>query len=183
MDFKAEARSQGWLLYEATSCSGLNRLDNLLLGPTAWAGSDIAKPPATKRLVQRGVTVIAASGNQGSDNGMSAPACIRDVISVAASYDGDLGRMPEQGEFGGSGCFDHLVPAEGAVHIPACAAQKILPNVQTNPGACRRMAQHIEPRLDDLGTDPVSGKRQDCEMSRHRTRPLICSRTQLCKTP
>ncbi len=75
---------------------------------------DAARAEAVKRLVQRGVAVFAASGNQGSDNGMAAPACIRDVIAVAASYDGTLGRMPPNGEFGGSGCFD---PTSSAMTI------------------------------------------------------------------
>jgi subtilisin family serine protease len=42
---------------------------------------------AVSSLVAAGVTVFAASGNNGHDAGISVPACIPDVISVGAVYD------------------------------------------------------------------------------------------------
>ena len=45
---------------------------------------------AIQRVRDRGVVVVAASGNDGSTLGMRAPACIGSVISVGATYDTNL---------------------------------------------------------------------------------------------
>jgi subtilisin family serine protease len=42
---------------------------------------------AIHRLTQRGVIVVAASGNDGAVNALRFPACLSDVISVGATYD------------------------------------------------------------------------------------------------
>ncbi|MEE2675218.1 MAG: S8 family serine peptidase, partial [Myxococcota bacterium] len=46
---------------------------------------------AIANLVAAGVTVVAASGNNGYDDGISFPACIPEVISAGGVYDADLG--------------------------------------------------------------------------------------------
>ena len=46
---------------------------------------------AADDLRDRGVLLVAASGNNGDTNGMSAPGCISDVVSVGATWDADVG--------------------------------------------------------------------------------------------
>ena len=48
---------------------------------------------AIRNAVQAGITVIAASGNDGMCDAMSRPACFSDVISVGAVYDENLGNI------------------------------------------------------------------------------------------
>lgn len=91
---------------------------NLSLGTFAlYSGSCNAQEPllaaAISQLRNSGVTILASSGNQGSANAISAPACNSGVIGVAATYDSDLGREPDSGTyqslFGSSwpACFDN----------------------------------------------------------------------------
>lgn len=49
---------------------------------------------AVKNLVDAGVTIFAASGNQGSPSTTSAPACNTGVIAVGAVYDSSVGHQP-----------------------------------------------------------------------------------------
>jgi subtilisin family serine protease len=56
-----------------------------------------AMAAAVKNLLDAGVTVFAASGNRGSPNRLSAPACITGVISVGATYDSASGHQPPDG--------------------------------------------------------------------------------------
>jgi MYXO-CTERM domain-containing protein len=49
---------------------------------------------AVKNLIDAGVTIFAASGNQGSPTTMSAPACNTGVIAVGAVYDSNVGHQP-----------------------------------------------------------------------------------------
>jgi MYXO-CTERM domain-containing protein len=49
---------------------------------------------AVKNLVDAGVTIFAASGNQGSSSTLSAPACNTGVIAVGAVYDASVGHQP-----------------------------------------------------------------------------------------
>jgi MYXO-CTERM domain-containing protein len=49
---------------------------------------------AVKNLVDAGVTIFAASGNQGSPSTMSAPACNTGAIAVGAVYDSAVGHQP-----------------------------------------------------------------------------------------
>jgi subtilisin family serine protease len=49
--------------------------------------SDTTTAVAIKQLVDAGVVVFGASGNDGHDQGISFPACAPDVISVAGYYD------------------------------------------------------------------------------------------------
>jgi subtilisin family serine protease len=53
--------------------------------------SDQARADAVNLLVTAGVTVFAASGNNGSEEYIGKPACIKNVIAVGATYDGDEG--------------------------------------------------------------------------------------------
>ena len=96
---------------------------NLSLGTFAlYSGSCNAQEPllaaAISQLRNVGVTILASSGNQGSANAISAPACNTGVIAVAATYDSDLGREPDSGTyqtlFGGSwpACFDNPTALE-----------------------------------------------------------------------
>jgi cysteine-rich repeat protein len=48
---------------------------------------------AIKALHAAGVTVVAASGNEGHDDGISDPACIAEVISVGGVYDAAVGSV------------------------------------------------------------------------------------------
>ena len=48
---------------------------------------------AMRNAVNAGITVIAASGNDGMCDAMSRPACFSDVVSVGAVYDENLGNI------------------------------------------------------------------------------------------
>lgn len=83
---------------------------NMSLGSSATytTACDSAQPlmaAAVNNLVNAGVTVFAASGNAGLSDALSAPACIRNVIAVGATYDSNLGREPDSGSYG-PGCAD-----------------------------------------------------------------------------
>jgi subtilisin family serine protease len=59
------------------------------------------------RLRAMNITVFASTGNQGSDTGITAPACNSGVIAVGATYEQDIGAAPAQGKtfhdsFGGN---------------------------------------------------------------------------------
>jgi PKD repeat protein len=56
-------------------------------------GSSTAYRNAIQNAVNAGITIIAASGNDGMCDSMSRPACFSDVISVGATYDEDLGNV------------------------------------------------------------------------------------------
>ena len=69
--------------------------------------SDPVRAAAIQTAITRGIAVFVATGNSGAQNALSAPGCLSNVIAVAATYDADLGREPDRGEFGGpDGCFD-----------------------------------------------------------------------------
>ncbi|MDH4156679.1 MAG: S8 family serine peptidase, partial [candidate division Zixibacteria bacterium] len=87
------------------------------LGSTALytsecSASQTAMSTAVTTLRSMGVLLVAASGNDGDYNRMSAPACIGAAVSVGASFDSNLGREPNSGTwldvFGGSWppCYD-----------------------------------------------------------------------------
>lgn len=64
---------------------------------TTQAACDTAQPAmasAAAKLTSSGVTLFASSGNAGSTNSMSAPACNTGFIAVGATYDSNLGRQP-----------------------------------------------------------------------------------------
>lgn len=91
------------------------RAVNMSLGTnTQWPGACDAEQPALTEAVGKlrdaGVVVFAASGNERNANGMTAPACVRGVVSVGAVYDSDLGREPDTGNFP-AGCFDERADA------------------------------------------------------------------------
>ncbi|MDX1994663.1 MAG: S8 family serine peptidase [bacterium] len=76
------------------------------------------------RLRSQNVIVVAATGNQGRTNGISAPACLPGVIAVGAVYDPTSGAVPRQpatGTYyqlnGGAwpSCYD-LAPAAGSLN-------------------------------------------------------------------
>jgi len=59
------------------------------------------------KLVNAGIAIFVSSGNDGCTNGISAPACISDAISVGAVYDADLGGIAfEEGKCMPEGCSD-----------------------------------------------------------------------------
>lgn len=61
------------------------------------ASCDAGQPAlaaAVKNLVDAGVVIFSASGNQGSTSQTSAPACNTGVIAVGATYDADVGHQP-----------------------------------------------------------------------------------------
>ncbi len=66
----------------------------------------------------KGITLVAASGNDGDTNGMNSPACLSNVISVGAVYDNSIPNYkyidnntvicgPEQGEPDKVACFSN----------------------------------------------------------------------------
>jgi hypothetical protein len=62
------------------------------------AACDAAQPAlasAAAQLTIAGVTLFASSGNAGSTQTMSAPACNTGFIAVGATYDASLGKQPE----------------------------------------------------------------------------------------
>ncbi|HEX4340490.1 MAG TPA: S8 family serine peptidase [Polyangiaceae bacterium] len=64
---------------------------------TDAASCDLGEPAlaaAVKNLVDAGVTIFSASGNQGSKSETSAPACNTGVIAVGATYDSNVGHQP-----------------------------------------------------------------------------------------
>jgi len=46
-----------------------------------------------------GAVIFVSSGNNGSTNSMSAPACLSGAVAVGAVYDSDLGREPDSGTY------------------------------------------------------------------------------------
>ena len=56
-------------------------------------GSSNVYRNAIQNAVNAGITVIAASGNDGMCDSMSRPACFTDVISVGATYDDNMGNV------------------------------------------------------------------------------------------
>ena len=66
---------------------------NLSLGTGRYTQACSSSPLAlaASALRQSGVIVIASSGNDGFNDGLSTPACAPSVMSVGAVYDGDIG--------------------------------------------------------------------------------------------
>ncbi len=50
--------------------------------------------------IANGITVFVSSGNDGLCDGMGAPACLTDAISVGAVYDANIGQYPPSGYVG-----------------------------------------------------------------------------------
>lgn len=70
---------------------------------TQWVETnDLAVYELVRDLVARGVVLVGAAGNGGIWQGISAPACMREFISVGASYDQDLENFVECGGIAGS---------------------------------------------------------------------------------
>jgi hypothetical protein len=66
------------------------RIANLSLGIAINANDDCPNAdgaPGMASLIQAGIAVFAASGNSGTTNGISTPACAPGVISVGATFD------------------------------------------------------------------------------------------------
>lgn len=51
-------------------------------------------------VVNAGITILAASGNDGYCDAISHPACISSIISVGSVYDSDIGRYPSYPDVG-----------------------------------------------------------------------------------
>ena len=105
-----QVKAFDWIVRER---SRLNvKIANMSLGSReTFTGNcdqaDPARATAIQTAITRGIAVFVATGNSGAQNALSAPGCLSNVIAVAATYDADLGREPDRGEFGGpDGCFD-----------------------------------------------------------------------------
>ncbi len=65
-------------------------------GDQPWTGSCDSDIPtmatAVNNLVNAGITVFGAAGNEGCKNGIGWPSCLSNVISVGAVYDANLGQ-------------------------------------------------------------------------------------------
>lgn len=83
---------------------------SISLGGTAESSicdaTNIAEAQAVYKAIAAGITVFAASGNENTKNGMGAPACISEVISVGAVYDANIGNV------GFSDCTDANTAAD-----------------------------------------------------------------------
>src|SRR5690606_10230835 len=79
---------------------------------TAWTQALAAGVGA---LVANGAVVTVSTGNQGNAQQIQAPACIRDALSVAATWDSDLGAVDDF-----LGCSE----ATTAARKPACFANR-----------------------------------------------------------
>ena len=63
-------------------------------GDRFFASCDNSSPAfvnAINAAIAAGITIVAASGNDGFCNSMSAPACFTGIISVGATFDGNIG--------------------------------------------------------------------------------------------
>jgi subtilisin family serine protease len=105
-----------WVL--ATHGTNGIRAVNMSLGTDAlYPGTcDTDQPTLTDaitRLRAEGVLTFAATGNDGSPDSMSAPACVSTAVAVGAVYDADLGAEPDNGTYL-CGCSDDPADA-GAV--------------------------------------------------------------------
>ncbi|MFC1975397.1 S8 family serine peptidase [Chloroflexota bacterium] len=92
---------------------------NLSLGGGAYRGvCDTADAntqlyaQAVQLAQQAGITIFAASGNQGLTDEMMAPACVSGVIAVGGTYDADLGQVTL------GGCMDE----NATIDQVACAS-------------------------------------------------------------
>jgi subtilisin family serine protease len=90
---------------------------NMSIGTTKlFAGDCSGEHPILKAAIDelsaKGVAIFASTGNSGSREGISAPACIAGVIPIAAGYDDDWERLPLAGTYssmvdaGLADCFD-----------------------------------------------------------------------------
>jgi subtilisin family serine protease len=61
------------------------------LYPSNCDGAQPAVASITSQLTSAGVTIFAATGNAGSSNSVSSPACNSNVIGVGATYDANIG--------------------------------------------------------------------------------------------
>ncbi len=66
-------------------------------------GDSLTMTAAAVAAELAGITIFAASGNEGYCDSIGWPACISNVISVGAVYDDDIGRNPPKGYVG---CLD-----------------------------------------------------------------------------
>ena len=89
------------------------RVINMSLGtamrytPSACGASAAAAglQPLVAELRRRGVLITASSGNEGTINGITLPACMQDVIAVGATYD-------TVGTFGAATCSEQVTTAD-----------------------------------------------------------------------
>ncbi|PKO19118.1 MAG: hypothetical protein CVU39_00780 [Chloroflexi bacterium HGW-Chloroflexi-10] len=72
------------------------------LYPSNCDGDQSAVASITSQLTAAGVTIFAATGNAGSSNSVSSPACNSNVIGVGATYDANIGGIT----WYDSGCTD-----------------------------------------------------------------------------
>lgn len=101
-----DSKGAGWtsdviaaLDWIVTNQATLNiKIINMSLGGGLYAGicdnqnaNTILYSEAVQAARNAGITLFAASGNQGSSDALIAPACISGVIAVGGTYDGNLG--------------------------------------------------------------------------------------------
>ena len=119
-----DASNKGWM---SDWLAGLNWvLANLSIQPVQLVNASLGTsdlyssncdgdwPALANVLTQldaKGVAVFASSGNAGSSSQLPSPACNSHVISVGATYDSNMGRMPNSGTFNAidsaiASCFD-----------------------------------------------------------------------------
>jgi hypothetical protein len=82
------------LFAERNNFGGLHLVNLSLGGGNFNSDCDASHPAysaAVNQLVNAGIPVFAASGNEGSLNGINRPACISGAIAVGAVYDADIG--------------------------------------------------------------------------------------------
>ncbi|MBL7049075.1 MAG: S8 family serine peptidase [Nitrospira sp.] len=86
---------------------------------------------AVKQLRAQNITLFAATGNDGSSTSIGAPACITGVIAVGATYDGNVGREPDVGNYFEANCFD----ANTSLNTITCFTNSSTEMDITTPGA------------------------------------------------
>ncbi|MBC7871467.1 MAG: S8 family serine peptidase, partial [Chitinophagaceae bacterium] len=95
-----------WILQQNTDDLLDVKVINLSLGSNELYSSvesciedAVAENLVVQQLLANGVIIVAATGNQGSTTGISAPACLPGVISVGAVYDEVTPVQPAQGTY------------------------------------------------------------------------------------
>lgn len=103
---------------------------------------------AVKNSIQKNISVIAATGNDGSKTSIGSPACIKNVTSVGMTYDADVGHICWGGGScpGGNTCDDVTTAVDKIV----CASNKNSITDLFAPGAMINSLK-LNGGLDELG--------------------------------
>jgi hypothetical protein len=99
-------------VYQTRQTSGVRVVNMSLVTDALYTGSCATDLASFASLVTQvrdaGIVIFAASGNDGSSTQLTAPACLPGVVAVGATYDSDLGREPDTGDYSYPPCFDPL---------------------------------------------------------------------------